>query len=188
MENEEFSIDESMFNFLESMVEGRNEFFNSSTLRTLDWSMRGSLASRFMTNELCFLEVANRVYSNHTRARNAAATLITFTMPFNSNAPAFTDPVTVTASQAQITGSYEDLPSQINNGDCAICQDAITTNGVRLVSCRHAYHRSCILNWFGMSVRCPVCRHDIREEDHPDQTSSVASQTTTQSTNQLGEH
>jgi len=181
-----FSIDESMLNVLEGLVEGRNEFFNSHSLRAFDWNSRANIASRFMTNELCILEVANRIYSNHIHMRNAAATLISFTMPLQ--VPRFSDPVVVTASNDQINGAMESLPADASPSNCAICQDSITTNGVRLVSCRHAYHRGCISNWFGMSVRCPVCRHDIREEDQANQTSSDASQTSSQLPNQLGEH
>ena len=180
---DEFPIDQSMFNVLEGLVEGRNEFFNSHALRAFDWNSRSSLASRFMTNELCILEVANRIYSNHLYTRNIATTLITLSLPAQQPAR-FSDPVTVTASNNQINAAMEALPADISPANCAICQDAINSNGVRLVSCRHAYHRACILNWFAMSVRCPVCRHDIREEDQEDQTSSDASQTPSQSQGQ----
>lgn len=181
---EDLSIDESMLNVLEGLVQGRNEFFNSHSLRAFDWNSRGNIASRFMTNELCILEVANRIYSNHVHMRNAAATLITLSIPLGASAPRFSDPVVVTASNAQINEAMEALPADASPSNCAICQDAITTNGVCLVSCRHAYHRGCISNWFAMSVRCPVCRHDIREEDQANQTSSASSQTSSQLPNQ----
>ena len=48
---------------------------------------------------------------------------------------------------------------------CAICQDAIllTDTCRRLRACGHVYHRSCIDQWYQRSVRCPTCRHDIRD-------------------------
>lgn len=48
---------------------------------------------------------------------------------------------------------------------CAICQDAILSSDTcrRLRACGHVYHRSCIDQWYQRSVRCPTCRHDIRD-------------------------
>ena len=48
---------------------------------------------------------------------------------------------------------------------CAICQDAIllTDTCRRLRACGHVYHRLCIDQWYQRSVRCPTCRHDIRD-------------------------
>ena len=178
----EFDGEETMMNILQELIASRNNFLNSQTLRALSYNDRTSVVSRFMTNELCLLEVANRVYSNHIYNRNTTTTAyITLTMPNQT----FADPVTVTASQNQITNSIENLTGDL--GNCCICHDNINGNGSRLVFCRHVFHRSCILEWFGMSVHCPVCRHDIREEGHASQTSSASLETSSPQTNQSEE-
>jgi hypothetical protein len=48
---------------------------------------------------------------------------------------------------------------------CSICQDSLlgTDSARRIRSCNHVYHQICIDQWFEGSVRCPSCRHDIRE-------------------------
>ena len=174
--------EEAILNIIQELISSRNNFLTSQTLRALNWNDRTSIVSRFMTNELCLLEVANRVYSNHIYNRLfSTATYVTLNMPNRS----FSDPVIVTASQLQINNALESVSD--NSGNCAICQDAITTNGVRLVFCRHAFHRSCVLEWFGMSVRCPVCRHDIREVGPATQTSPASSETSSQSINRSEE-
>jgi hypothetical protein len=49
---------------------------------------------------------------------------------------------------------------------CAICQDSIAsgTEARSINACDHTFHTGCIDTWFTTNVRCPVCRHDIREE------------------------
>ena len=48
---------------------------------------------------------------------------------------------------------------------CAICQDVIAgTDTCRKLSCSHAFHQTCIDQWFQTNVNCPTCRHDIRVE------------------------
>ena len=80
--------------------------------------------------------------------------------------------VVVHATQAQI-----DAGSSIQTADgsyasaensCAICQDRIVEGDIvrHLNVCRHDFHRACIDNWFlNSSVRCPTCRHDIRDRE-----------------------
>lgn len=85
---------------------------------------------------------------------------IRFTVPAGWN-----DPVTVTATQHQIDESMLEIPEDIQLGDCAVCQESIQNRpeGCRLRNCGHQFHDNCILEWFTHSVRCPVCRNDIRE-------------------------
>jgi len=73
----------------------------------------------------------------------------------------WSDPVRVTASADQLNAALEhDVNAQDEN--CAVCQDTVAS-GTRLRQCGHVFHRGCIMNWFEMSSRCPVCRHDVRE-------------------------
>lgn len=147
-------MEEQLLDLLESLIEGRNEFF-TQTMRLNPHASRPQMVSRYMLNELCILELVNRVYMNHIRT--PASAVVTLTMPASN----FFDPVVVSASQTQITSALEDITTSTSN--CAICQDAISSGGCKLRHCQHEFHRSCVTSWFGMSVRCPVCRHDIRE-------------------------
>ena len=49
--------------------------------------------------------------------------------------------------------------------NCAICLDPIEEHQPLccLNHCRHKFHQDCIMTWFTTNVRCPTCRHDIRE-------------------------
>ena len=168
-------MDEQLLEVLEQMIEGRNDFFIRTTQLTPHQS-RPSVLSRYMMNEVIYLEMINRIYQNHLRS-NLASTILTFTLPAN-----FLDPVSIVPTQGQVTSSLEDIEPTTTN--CAICQEAISSGGARIRQCGHVFHRSCIVNWLGMSVRCPVCRHDIRQEDLGDQRQSASEQTSVQQEDQ----
>jgi len=108
---------------------------------------------------------------------------VTITFPINIPA-GFMDNVPVVPTAQQISNEVEDFTAS-SQQTCSICQDAISSDGVRLRVCRHVYHRSCIQTWFGASVRCPVCRRDIREAPAA-QTSSAAIETQPPPTYQWG--
>ena len=174
----------TILSLLEGIIIGRNEFLTEETFRVIPFNSRPTMIARYMTNESMLLEFLNRVYLNDTYARNAAATLITLTLP--NNGSSFMEPVTVSPSVNQVNNSLEDF--QNTNSSCAVCQEVISSGACRIRQCGHVYHRSCIVNWFSMSVRCPVCRHDIREESRANQTSAASEQTSSQERDQLAEH
>lgn len=147
-------MDEHILELIEGLIEGRNDFF-VRTMQLTPHQQRGAMLSRFMMNEVCYLEILSRFYQNHLRNQLASAVL-TFTMPEN-----FSDSVPVIPTRAQINSALENVTN--TTSICAICQDSISSGACRIRQCGHVYHRSCIVSWFGMNVRCPVCRHDIRE-------------------------
>lgn len=165
--------DVSVLSVMEDMVIGRNTFLSGVNIRNIPVQQRTGIMSRYLTNEAMIIEFMNRVYTNNLQTQAAAAALVTLTMPALTGS--FLDPVTVTASPAQINASLENYPNTTSN--CAICQDAISSGGCRIRQCGHVYHRSCIENWLSMSVRCPVCRHDIREVNQANQTSAAEAET-----------
>lgn len=157
-----------MLEIIDNLIDGRNDFFNRAYGQT-HHSNRPSIMSRFMLNEMCYLEMLNRVY--HAYNRNHAT--LTFTIPQN-----FLDPVPVAPTAQQIRDGLSDIDASLTN--CAICQESVSSDGVRIRHCGHDFHRTCISSWFSLSPRCPVCRHDIRQAVPATQTPSDAAQTSSQ--------
>jgi len=93
-------------------------------------------------------------------------------MPFNTAATlrvplsTFQEPVIVRPSQLEIVEQthLESLVAPVDDV-CSICQEQYQANTeVRVINhCSHKFHTRCIDRWFQRNVHCPVCRHDIRE-------------------------
>jgi len=152
-----------------SMMHARDVFFGNAQL----YRRRDQITCRFLQNESALLSAW------HSIARES----VTITFPINIPA-GFMDNVAVVPTDQQIAGEVQDHVSS-SQQTCSICQDSISSDGAILRVCRHVYHRSCIQTWFGASVRCPVCRRDIREGQVA-QTSSDAIETQPQQTYQWG--
>ena len=75
--------------------------------------------------------------------------------------------IVVHASQDIINGASTETTLLLDMDDnCAICQDRMRQGELvrKLTACDHSFHRVCIDNWLlRRSVRCPTCRHDVRE-------------------------
>jgi len=162
---------------LGGIIEGRNQFF-SRTINQIRPPSRDAIMSRFLMNEMSLLELTSRIHQQSMRASQAAASLV-FNLPSN-----FLDPVPVAPSTAQITSGTETVANPPADTQCAICQDSVTADATRIRSCGHMYHRTCLSNWLTMSVRCPVCRHDIRSTHPPTQTSAASGETSPLSSSQ----
>ena len=169
-------MDECVLDILREMMRARTEFLSNDTVRAINFPARTTLIARFLNTEQLILETVNRIHTTRLYGDFTQA-LLTVTLPgANVNVPRnFSDPVPVTASTNQINAGLETI--QTASSPCAICQETISSGGVRIRACQHEYHRSCIVNWFSMSVRCPVCRHDIRETGPEAQTSTDALRT-----------
>lgn len=164
-------IDDRIIDLIERIILGRNDLFNSTAIRSMPANGRSQVLSRYMMNELYIVEFLNRIYSSSIQVRNTAASLINITTFPNS----FLNPVTVAPSETELQTALVDEPNT-QNRICAICQDDIENGGCRIRQCGHVYHWNCARSWFSMSVRCPVCRHDIREQVDPANETSTASQ------------
>ena len=115
------------------------------------------------------LEQEGRILSLIGTIMNRQRIPLTLTFPINMDMSNM-DNVVVAPTEEQV--SHELVPLVASSQQsCSICQDAIQADGCQLRGCQHAYHRSCIQVWFSTSVRCPVCRRDIRG-DQESQTSS----------------
>lgn len=146
-------MDEQLLNLIEGLVEGRNIFLGR-TINQIHHGGREAAYSRYLLNELCYLELISRIFQQSIRS--ATTQTYTFNLPAN-----FFDSVPVTASPDQINQAVETIDN--GSGICAICQDNISGQCARVRQCGHMYHRQCLVTWLAMSVRCPVCRHDIRQ-------------------------
>ena len=153
---------------LVSLMDGRNELFQR-TLNMVPHQHRTLVLNNMLINEYAYINLLNRLHTSYTRDSTVTAYI---TVGDNRTVPNFSDPVPVVPTNAQITNAvtYETANSQSNN--CAICQESIDGELVRIRHCGHIYHRTCLSTWFQTSVRCPVCRHDIRAMGPVNQTSS----------------
>ena len=158
-------MDNLMLEVLQTIVQSRYEFFNQRTIRLVDYRDRGAVMSSFLRSEAAITDLIARLFTQQ-QTNDIATSIVRLTVPSR-----FLDPVRVVATPEQINNSLITRESQ--DSPCAICQEAISSGGVVLRHCSHGYHRGCISSWFSTSVRCPVCRHDIRETGPAAQTSSA---------------
>ena len=93
--------------------------------------------------------------------------------PSNQLTTQFTD-VVVRPTQRQINNAtriiiYRDNLSLINTRCPITMEDFVNGDRICMIrQCRHCFRESAIMGWFQSSVRCPVCRYDIRETSLPD--------------------
>ena len=94
----------------------------------------------------------------------------------------FLDPVPIFPTPTQIHDgtTIRTLVADLED-NCSICQDTMRRGeSIRNITvCNHTFHRSCIDTWFVRNVRCPVCRHDIRESHIVDEITNEPTDSTT---------
>ena len=85
-------------------------------------------------------------------------------------------PVPVVPTREQVANAsqvclFEDIHEPINS-ICPITQQPFSLRDpvMRLTHCGHIFNVTSINEWFSRHVRCPVCRHDIRETNPPPRT------------------
>ena len=162
-------MDNRRLDILRELAFSRDHFIRRAHL----YRRRDDVTMRFLDTEAAYIAAL-------TPPRREP---VTITFPI-SVPTGFMDNVAVVPTDQQIAGELEDFVSS-SQQTCSICQDSISSDGARLRVCRHVYHRSCIQTWFGASVRCPVCRRDIREGQVA-QTSTDAIETPPPQTYQWG--
>jgi hypothetical protein len=81
----------------------------------------------------------------------------------------FSDNVPVVATPTQIQNATRNtvysLIANPLNVSCPITLEPFDTNTevTELLGCNHIFSREGLTNWLRFNVRCPVCRHDIRD-------------------------
>ena len=141
------------------------------TIRFLDSGRSRALATQ-QQNTAAILELIRTYVPAHS------STSATLRFPINITIPTegtplptrWSDPVVIRPTAAQIDAATERVDA--DDANCAICQETIEDDAIRLTHCRHNFHNHCITEWFTRSVHCPNCRHDIREVDQSEPTSS----------------
>lgn len=162
---------------LQELAEARTQYIQQMPL--LNQPQREFITQQFFSTEQSYLGIAAAIALRQAQSQGPV------TISFPIDLSAFNNPVLVTPSQEQVTREVEDyIHPSIQR--CSICQDDISSDGARLRVCQHSFHRTCIQTWFGASVRCPVCRRDIRE-DLVNQTSSASIEISSQAETQLEE-
>ena len=85
-------------------------------------------------------------------------------------------PVPIVPTREQVANAsqvclFEDIQEPINS-ICPITQQPFSLRDpvMRLTHCGHIFNVTSINEWFSRHVRCPVCRHDIRETVPPQST------------------
>jgi hypothetical protein len=76
------------------------------------------------------------------------------------------DTVVVRPTPAQLESNTTLRPAtEHEDNNCAICQDPLEDRQLlcSINHCGHTFHEECIMPWFQQNVRCPTCRHDVRE-------------------------
>jgi hypothetical protein len=108
----------------------------------------------------------NARYENDIR--NALFRIMRPRQPMRMNNE-FLDPVSVFPSRLQIENAtrrtrYGDITRPVNTS-CPISLDSFTDddNVIMIRHCGHIFKIDEFNSWFGSHCRCPVCRHDIRE-------------------------
>jgi hypothetical protein len=147
------NTDNLMLEIIREMLNSRNQFLNRLHLF---YTNRDVLLRQVLDEETAIIQIIRNLYAT----RNLPVT-ITFPLTFNSDA--FNEAVPIYPTAEQINHELVALVPSSSLSVCSICQDSISSEGCQLRGCAHTYHTNCIRTWFSTSVRCPVCRRDIRE-------------------------
>jgi len=46
--------------------------------------------------------------------------------------------------------------------DCPICLEEFCTDQHLTLTCGHKFHANCILKWFTIQMKCPICRRKYK--------------------------
>jgi hypothetical protein len=150
-ENEEYTE----LHTIRDITDNDSSFFQ--IVRQLDPSTRNHLVAAHLRNTNLAYQLLRTSLSRNTVVMN---------VPISSLIEAqgtFLDPVSVSPSSSQIRSATEILTAIPTDTRCSICQEDITGTHLRIRHCSHCFHNTCIQQWFTMNPRCPVCRHDIRD-------------------------
>jgi hypothetical protein len=136
---------------------------------------------RFSRNEILRNEIprAQPQARQNTNAWTRNNTqLVDFLSQFYNNVPVVPTRQQIDAATRRIL--YREIEAPLNSS-CPICLDRFQPDDsvMQIIRCGHIFNEDSINLWFRANVRCPVCRHDIREP-HAVATTQAATPASTQ--------
>jgi hypothetical protein len=147
---------------LESMYESEESLYG--VFRFLNAQTRNVALLNSQRIQERTLAILNRIISMNVPTRVVMSLPLTLNPGANTG---FWDPEVVRPTRDQIERAVVRLANVTQEGNCAICQDAVGNGATIIRHCNHAFHGNCINEWFEMNPRCPVCRYDIRNYAAP---------------------
>ena len=48
--------------------------------------------------------------------------------------------------------------------ECSICLDDINKKTMKILPCKHIFHKKCINRWLKNSIQCPLCKSFLENE------------------------
>ncbi|KAI4380837.1 hypothetical protein MLD38_006980 [Melastoma candidum] len=73
----------------------------------------------------------------------------------------------VVAKLPVITLSEEMLARLGKDAECAVCrEDLVVNDEMQELPCKHLFHPPCLKPWLDEHNSCPICRHELRTDDH----------------------
>lgn len=127
---------------------------------------------RFFDNETQYLALVREMlrWQNSREEARAIDAIRTFlvTGVGGQGRTGFWDDVPLPPTRRQIDQASR-IVTPPTGDTCSICMAAMTAETVQshgaqtALPCRHAFHRTCLDQWWRQSARCPVCRSDIRQ-------------------------
>lgn len=73
----------------------------------------------------------------------------------------------VVAKLPVITITDEILAKLGPDAECAICKENLLVNdSMQEMPCKHTFHPPCLKPWLDEHNSCPICRHELRTDDH----------------------
>ncbi|XP_071737081.1 E3 ubiquitin-protein ligase AIP2-like [Rutidosis leptorrhynchoides] len=73
----------------------------------------------------------------------------------------------VVAKLPIITITDEILAKLGPDAECAICKENLVVNdSMQEMPCKHTFHPPCLKPWLDEHNSCPICRHELRTDDH----------------------
>jgi len=155
------------------MIDLYTNMYNT-TLRQIDFLHQELESSRERTN-VVRNSYRSRFFRQHrtnfSRDMNTLFSEAIRNMSFPDLTPVTVAPTTEQLARATRNIRFGDVENP-PNARCPIRLEPFHANTVvtQIIHCRHCFHSEECVRWFEYSVRCPVCRYDVRtinEESEP---------------------